>query len=164
MIASAAFVLLFLVLGLAVVFIALGSGPRGARTQLHGQSRAGRRTAVVLTGLVTLAFGVGIPVAVIAANNKNQSHEATGGVELTKFQQKGRSIFAKNCSTCHTLRAANAVGRVGPDLDAIRPPKALVLDAIKNGRARGTGQMPAELVDGEDAKAVAEFVAVTAGR
>lgn len=164
MIATAAFVLLFLIIGLSVVFVAMGGGARGARTQLHGQSRGGRRSALVITGLITLAFGIGIPVAVIAANNKNQSKEATGGVELNDRQQEGRSIFARNCSTCHTLRAANAVGRVGPDLDAIRPPKALVLDAIKNGRARGTGQMPAELVDGEDAQNVADFVAVTAGR
>ena len=164
MIATAAFVLVFLVIGLSVVFIAMGSGPRGARTPQHGQSRGGRRAAFVIAGLVTVAFGIGIPVAVIAANNNDQSKDATGGVKLTDRQQAGRSVFARNCSTCHTLRAANAVGRVGPNLDVIRPPKALVLDAIKNGRARGMGQMPADLVDGQDAQDVADFVAATAGR
>ena len=44
------------------------------------------------------------------------------------------------------------------------PPKALVLDAIENGRASGNGQMAADLVEGEDAEAVAEFVAVVGGQ
>jgi mono/diheme cytochrome c family protein len=56
------------------------------------------------------------------------------------------------------------VGKVGPNLDQLRPPKALILDAIKNGRARGQGQMPAGLVDGQDAQDVADFVAKVAGR
>jgi cytochrome c551 len=38
-----------------------------------------------------------------------------------------------------------------------------VLNAIKFGRARGQGQMPADLVDGQDAQAVAQFIASTAG-
>ena len=57
-------------------------------------------------------------------------------------------MFAKYCATCHTLAASNAVGKVGPNLDMLHPPKGLILDAIKNGRARGQGQMPAGLVDG----------------
>ena len=63
---------------------------------------------------------------------------------------------------CHTLEAANAVAQVGPNLDTLRPTKALVLDAIENGRARGNGAMARNLVIGEDAEDVAEFVA--AGR
>jgi mono/diheme cytochrome c family protein len=164
MIATAAFVLVFLIIGLSVVFVAMGGGARGARERMHGQSRAGRRMAFAITGVVILAFGAGIPAAVIARNNIHQSKQATGGVDLSSFEQDGRAIFARNCSTCHTLKAANAVGRVGPNLDAIRPPKALVLNAIKLGRARGTGQMPADLVDGQDAQKVAAFVAATAGR
>ena len=72
-------------------------------------------------------------------------------------------MFAEKCSTCHTLAASNAVGRVGPNLDNLRPPKGLVLDAIKNGRARGQGQMPAGLIDGSDAQDVAAYIAATAG-
>ena len=89
--------------------------------------------------------------------------QAPGGVDLTAAEVKGRSVFALKCSTCHTLSASNAVGRVGPNLDNLRPPKGLVLDAIKNGRARGQGQMPAGLVDGEDAQNVAAYIAATAG-
>ena len=39
-----------------------------------------------------------------------------------------------------------------------------MLDAIHNGRANGNGQMAADLVEGQDAEAVAEFVAVAGGQ
>ena len=39
-----------------------------------------------------------------------------------------------------------------------------MLDAIENGRARGNGQMAADLVEGEDAEAVAQYVAVAVGQ
>ena len=38
-----------------------------------------------------------------------------------------------------------------------------MLDAVEKGRARGNGNMAANLVEGEDAEAVAEFVAVAVG-
>ena len=85
-------------------------------------------------------------------------------MELTASEEAGRAVFAKYCSTCHTLKASNAVGKVGPNLDVLHPPKGLILDAIANGRARGQGQMPAGLVDGEDAQDVAAYVAAVAGR
>ncbi|WP_354697890.1 hypothetical protein DSM112329_03543 [Paraconexibacter sp. AEG42_29] len=164
MIATAAFVIAFLVVGVTVVALAFGGGPRGARRNLHGQSRSNNRVAITATVLATIAFGAGIPVAVIAANTDNQSKQAPGGVKLSEAQQDGRKVFAKNCSTCHTLKSANAVGKVGPDLDQLRPVAALTLNAIEEGRARGMGQMPAGLIDGEDAKHVASYVAATAGR
>ena len=73
-------------------------------------------------------------------------------------------MFKQHCATCHTLAAANAVGKVGPNLDQLRPPPALIKDAIAKGRARGQGQMPAQLVTGQDANNVAAFVAKVAGR
>jgi cytochrome c551 len=97
-------------------------------------------------------------------NGNDHAKRALGGVDLSASAERGRSTFAKYCATCHTLRGANAVGRVGPNLDALRPPKALVLDAIKKGRARGNGQMPAMLLQGQDATDVADFVAAVAGR
>ena len=38
-----------------------------------------------------------------------------------------------------------------------------MLDAIENGRSSGNGQMPRQVFEGEDAEAVAEFVAVATG-
>ena len=113
--------------------------------------------------IVILAMGVAVPVAIAISNNSHDAHQAPGGVDLNAAEVTGRSVFAQKCSTCHTLAASNAVGRVGPNLDNLRPPKGLVLDAIKNGRARGQGQMPAGLIDGSDAQDVAAYIAATAG-
>jgi len=92
-------------------------------------------------------------------------------VHLTKNEQAGRELFAHTCAVCHTLAAVKAVGRVGPNLDVrvgeeistAEGRKALVLNAIQEGRARGLGQMPALLYQGKEATEVAEFVAAVAG-
>jgi mono/diheme cytochrome c family protein len=165
-IAALLFVLLFLALGIGVVLLALSGGPGGARRRMQQPShgRRGRRGGGLAAAIVILALGVAVPVAIAISDNKHDARQAPGGVDLTAAEVKGRSVFAKRCSTCHTLSASNAVGRVGPNLDNLRPPKGLVLDAIKKGRARGQGQMPAGLVDGADAQNVAAYIAASAGR
>jgi cytochrome c553 len=163
-IASAALIISFLVVGLTVAFLAFGGGPAGARERLQSQTRTGRKIAFTGVAAVVVLFGVAIPILLGINNSENQSTAAPGGIELTEAQVQGRELFAANCATCHSLRAANAVGRVGPNLDTLRPPKELTLDAIKNGRARGRGQMPAALLDEQDARKVADFIARVAGR
>ena len=164
MIGSVAFVLAFLLLGLGTVLLAMRGGPRGAREALHTQTERGRRFNTVVLPILLVVLGAGFPVWVLVANNEEKDRDGPGGVTLTAGEAEGRELFARNCSTCHVLRAANGVGKVGPNLDQLRPPKNLTLDAIAKGRARGQGQMPAELLDGEDATNVAEFVARVAGR
>ena len=83
---------------------------------------------------------------------------------LTAAEKHGRELFGQRCANCHTLKASNAVAQVGPNLDTLRPPENLVLDAIKNGRAPGNGQMAANLVEGEDAEDVAAYVAKAVGQ
>jgi mono/diheme cytochrome c family protein len=165
MIATIAFVLLFVLLGLSIVFVAFGGGATGAREQLlHSQTPLGRKVAFASVAVLVVIFGIALPFVLGVDNADNQSKAAPGGIDLTSAQQHGREVFARNCATCHTLAAAKAVGRVGPNLDQLRPPAVLTLDAIKSGRARGQGQMPAGLIDGQDAKDVASFVAAVAGR
>jgi mono/diheme cytochrome c family protein len=160
---AAIFLAVWVVVGLAIFFVAMRGGPRAARESLYAQSRQGRRVSGTAITVVFLAFGIAIPTLVLAFNGAHKAKVAPGGVRLNAQEAHGRSLFAANCATCHTVRAAHAVGRVGPDLDALRPPAALVLDAIANGRARGGGQMPARLLDGRDAQAVAAFVQAVAG-
>jgi mono/diheme cytochrome c family protein len=83
---------------------------------------------------------------------------------LTEAEKNGRELFGLRCANCHTLKAANAIASVGPNLDELRPTKALVLDAIENGRSRGNGQMAAGLYTGQDADDVASFVAKAVGQ
>jgi mono/diheme cytochrome c family protein len=156
--------LLFVSLGLGVLFIALNGGPAGARRRMGSQTKRTRRIAVINFILAALILGLAIPAAVIATvENRNDIPQANV-TNLTAAEKHGRALFGQRCRTCHTLKAANAVAQVGPNLDQLRPPKNLVLDAIHHGRARGNGQMAADLVEGKDADDVASFVAKAVGQ
>jgi mono/diheme cytochrome c family protein len=166
-----AIVIFWALLGLGVFFVAIRGGPRGAREALHTRSRFGQQ-AVLLAVVVLFAFGITVPALVLAFNGEHKAGVATGGVRLTGREQRGRELFARACAVCHTLAAARAVGRIGPNLDVRvgedisteSGRRALVENAIAEGRARGLGQMPAQLYQGREAKEVAEFVATVAGR
>ena len=163
MVPAASFVIGFVLIGLAVVLIAMRGGPRGARAALHTQDARGRTATTWAIALTCAAFGVAIPAVVLAAGS-DDDQKARGGVELSADQAEGRRLFTYNCGMCHTMKAANTAGRVGPNLDEMRPPKALTLDAIDKGRARGQGQMPGGLLVGDEAEQVASFIEAAAGR
>jgi mono/diheme cytochrome c family protein len=165
-----AFTLFWVLAGLTVFFLAMRGGPRGAREALHTESKVGQRL-ITLGIVVVFAFGLVVPALVLANSGGNRASVAVGGLHLNAEQQHGRLLFGTSCSSCHTLAASNAVGRIGPNLD-IRlgseiateaGRKALVLNAIAEGRARGLGQMPALLYQGRDAEAIADYVAAVAG-
>jgi mono/diheme cytochrome c family protein len=158
------FTLFFITLGVSVLFVALSGGPGGARRRLGSQSRGTRRLALINFILGLLILGLAIPAAVIALDKKRDDDPAANVYNLTKAEEHGRLLFGERCRNCHTLKAANAVAQVGPNLDELRPPKSLVLNAIHNGRARGNGQMAADLVEGQDAEDVASFVAKAVGQ
>ena len=99
-------------------------------------------------GVLVVVLGIAVPAAVIAEVDDRDDDPAAGVYGLTAAEKHGRLVFSERCRNCHTLKAANAVAQVGPNLDDLRPPKGLVLDAIKNGRSRGNGQMAAGLVEG----------------
>ncbi len=161
---AVAFIGIWVALGIAIFLIALGGGPRRARDQLLSlRTRPARRAFAIVVGAVYVGLGIAIPAVVIAGNHgSDQAGQAR--TKLTPSQEHGRELFGRICQQCHTLAEANAVGKVGPDLDKLKPPKALILDAILNGRARGAGRMPAALYQGKDAQDVASFVAAVAGK
>lgn len=159
LVSTIAFVLFWVLLGLAVVLAAMRSGRK--TPLIDSATRGGRRLAAAIAVAAVVIFAIAIPLA-IGLNGDNAAE--AGPVSLSASEQRGRSIFYSRCGQCHELGAAKAVGRVGPNLDVLRPPKALLLDAIDKGRARGMGQMPAQVVEGQEAQDVANFVAKTAGR
>jgi mono/diheme cytochrome c family protein len=81
----------------------------------------------------------------------------TPAFKLKGDEARGKSIFASaGCVSCHTLKAANATGTVGPDLDEAKPDYRLVTARVTNGK----GVMPSfkgQLSDQEIAD-VATFV------
>jgi cytochrome c551 len=162
-----AFFILCAVVAVAV-FLAATGGSR--RETLPGESRLANST-VLLVVVITFAFGLVVPVLVLVKNGESQASTAVG-VHLSSKEVKGRELFVDACAVCHTLKATNSVGRIGPILDKIVPEvagasfkarKALVLSTIVEGRALGLGNMPKRLYEGPQAEAVAEFVAAVAG-
>jgi mono/diheme cytochrome c family protein len=161
---AVAFIGIWIAIGLAIFVIALGGGPRRAREQMLAlRSRPARRAFALVVGAVYVGLGIAIPAVVIAGDH-NSDRAGQARTKLTAAQEHGRELFGRICQQCHTLAEANAVGKVGPNLDKLKPPKALVLDAILHGRARGAGTMPAGLYQGKDAEDVASFVAAVAGK
>jgi mono/diheme cytochrome c family protein len=158
------FVLIWVSLGLGLLLIALSGGPSGALQQLQSQTRASRKAAMVLFVLALLILGIGVPFAVISSVDARDDIPEANVSNLTAAEQHGRELFGQRCTQCHTLAASKSVAQVGPDLDTLRPPEELVLDAIKNGRSRGQGQMAAGLYEGEDAEDVAAYVAKAVGQ
>ena len=157
-----AILLPFLLLGTAVLFVAFSGGPGAAREAYL--TRGGTLFRVVIP-LIYLGLGVAVPAAVIASRG-----EAEGGVgrlrdeSLSSEDMRGKDLFQQNCSSCHNLDAVNARGVTGPDLDELgQLDRRRVLNAIRTG-GTGQGRMPAGLLDGPDAQAVAGYVAKVAGK
>jgi mono/diheme cytochrome c family protein len=87
---------------------------------------------------------------------------------------RGAVLFNERCSGCHSLDAANAYGSKpegqiqggertnGPDFNVRKESRDDVLFAIRNGGFSGA-IMPANIVVGEDAEAVADFLAEYSG-
>lgn len=113
--------------------------------------------AAALVALTVLATGCG-----------------TEGLPDEGNASRGKEVFKGDgqCGSCHTLADAGTPGKVGPNLDnAFAGARedgfnkstiaAVVLDQIYYPTA-GSG-MPAKLVEGEDAEAVAAYVAEVAG-
>jgi mono/diheme cytochrome c family protein len=173
--AVALFSAFWAVLGIVVFFAAARGGPAGARETLQTQTRGGRRALAAIFVVVYIGFGAVIPLVFLAGNKANASSQIAG-VKLTSADKTGRELFGAHCGVCHTLAAANAVGKVGPNLDTIQPSQDLVLKTIANGcfqnpppldsatTCLGQGTMPPVIVQGRQAQEVASFVAKVAGK
>ena len=93
------------------------------------------------------------------------------GISVSKSEPeyKGAQLFAANCSGCHTLSASGSQGTgnrgtrtQGPNLDQRKEPIESALFAIENGGYSGA-IMPQNIVVGDEADAVARFVAKYSG-
>ena len=176
MLAVLLFAAFWVLLGLGVFFLGVRGGPRAAADSLTPRPGSYRtRRALGWVCVITyIAFGILIP-ALFLVGNHNQANAQVGGVKLTAADKHGREVFGERCGLCHTLAAANAVGKVGPNLDVIQPTFQLTLHTIQHGCVQnapqgsqqaclGYGTMPADVVQGTDARDVARFVSKVAGK
>jgi cytochrome c551 len=157
-----AFLVPFVLLGVAVVFIAFSGGPSAAR---EAYLTKGGRLFRVTIPLIYVVFGVGVPAVVLA--NKGEAAGGTGALKseaLSPKLERGKTLFTQQCKSCHSLAAVNARGVTGPNLDRIgEVTPERILNAIRLG---GTGQdrMPKGLLEGTEAREVADYVAEVAGK
>jgi len=112
-----------------------------------------------------LAF-LAAAAAVVLAGCGSTGMVAAGGDVGT-----GKTLFQQNCASCHTLADANATGAVGPNLDeAFGMPgkqgfeQSTIRDVVRGQIAYASPPMPRDLVTGEQADAVAAYVAQVAGQ
>jgi mono/diheme cytochrome c family protein len=159
------FLIPWLLIGIGVIFVAFTGGPAGAREAYMTRGRTFFKIAIPL---VYIGLGVAIPAIVLADRGERAGNDVVLSQEKVRDQsadfQKGRTLFIENCAACHNLNAVNARGVTGPDLDKIgKLTPDRVLSAIRIG---GTGQnrMPAGLLQGKNAQAVAEYVSKVAGQ
>jgi mono/diheme cytochrome c family protein len=95
--------------------------------------------------------------------------------EDDRTAHRGAVLFNERCSGCHSLEAANAYGSKpegqlqggertnGPNFNVRKESRDDVLFAIRNGGFSGA-IMPANIVVGEDAEAVADFLSEYSGK
>ena len=157
-----AFLLPFVLLGVAILFVAFSGGPEAAREAYRTHGNRGFR---ILFPLLYVLLGLVVPALILAG--RGQATGGTGALQNEKLSgeaQHGKLLFRQQCASCHTLAAVNARGVTGPDLDRIGEMTVQrVVGAIRNG-GTGQGRMPAGLLEGEEAKAVAEYVTKVAAR
>jgi mono/diheme cytochrome c family protein len=96
------------------------------------------------------------------------------GIELAKDDPnyEGAQLFVENCAGCHTLSVAGTEGSAtevhsrerkdGPNFNERKEDKESVLYAIRNG-GFSSSPMPQNLLTGDEAEKVAEFVAKYSG-
>ena len=157
-----AFLAPFVLLGIGVIYVAFSGGPGRAREAYL--TRGGR---FFMFAIILIYVGLGLAVPALVIGDRDPAEGATSSLQEEKASEdleEGKELFRQTCASCHTLAAANARGVTGPNLDEIgEMTPERVETAIKVG---GTGQkrMPAALLEGEDAEAVANYLSEVAGQ
>lgn len=162
-------------LSVAVAWGASSGRLGGLTNALETQTPVGRKVINSLLVFFYVGCGIVLPVVILVGNHDSASAHV-GGIKLTAGEREGRTLFGEHCAVCHTLAAASAIGKTGPNLDVLKPPASLVLHTIQNGCLQspsaseaaqqtclGYGTMPADVVQGRQAQEVADFVAKVAG-
>jgi mono/diheme cytochrome c family protein len=118
------------------------------------------------------------PVALVCLLAAALAAGCGGEVSVPEDQttaRRGAELFYERCSGCHSLDAANSYGSKapgalqggertnGPNFNVRKVGQQDALYAIRNGGFSGA-IMPANIVVGEDAEAVAEFLERYSGK
>ena len=118
---------------------------------------------------VRAALGAAVPIALAVAVG------CGGEIKVERADRTGAELFYERCSGCHSLEVANSYGSKtpgetkpgertnGPDFNTRKEKRDDILFAIRNGGFSGA-IMPANIVVGEQAEKVADFVVKYSGK
>lgn len=124
-------------------------------------SRAARPGGAVALVFAALVFAAGIIVGRHTAPQTQASADAPAAT-VAASPAAGKVVFASaGCGACHTLAAAGASGKVGPNLDDAKPDAAHVVDVVTHGKG-GMPPYKGRLTD-EQIRDVAAYVAQASG-
>src|SRR5690625_3229449 len=104
--------------------------------------------------LMVVLLGSIIVLGACGGGGDSDNDNETGDGGNTDDVAAAEEIYKKNCSSCH---GADLAGGAGPELDKIGSEMSAdeILDVIENGK----GSMPPGLISGDDATAVADWLA-----
>jgi mono/diheme cytochrome c family protein len=122
------------------------------------------KRSIVIFGIFAAICLLALPYWALQAKG---GEEASPAGSVPAADREGLELFETNCGACHTMAAAGTDGVIGPNLDqllatgpgdeaTIKSNRDRVSSAIVNGVG---GRMPRGILQGAQAKAVAEFVA-----
>ena len=97
------------------------------------RTKVGRRVGVGIAGLALLA-ALAAPAAL--GHRSAAPAPMIGTKPATKAQiAAGKAAFSTTCAACHTLKAAGALGNIGPNLDKVAGAlsEAILIKAITKG-------------------------------
>ena len=116
-------------------------------------ARLSTATQIAL-GALTIALVAMILILLLGGDEKTAA--PAGSTADANADPEAVATFQQTCGECHTLSAAGTDGDVGPVLDDYAYDRTRVLNTIANGV---DGRMPAGLLEGAEAEAVAELIA-----
>ena len=95
----------------------------------------------------------------------------TGGMSKGGDAATGKALFIQKCGSCHTMADAATQGKVGPNLDDAFGfdkkqgyEESTIQQVVRDQIELASPPMPANLVTGSNADAVAAYVAQVAGK
>jgi mono/diheme cytochrome c family protein len=122
------------------------------------------RVRAKIVGTITILLALAVAVGACGS--------ATNQVAKSSPYYRGSVLFSEHCSGCHTLSTVGAEGSAtsiknrvptnGPNFNIRKENPEQVLYAIRNGGFSGA-IMPENIVLGDDAKAIAAFLAHYSG-
>ncbi|WP_026694399.1 cytochrome c551 [Peribacillus kribbensis] len=102
--------------------------------------------------MIMLLLGTSLALSACGGSNDNSNGRKSGTNETAAGSAE--DLFQSSCSSCH---GGNLKGGFGPALNQVgsKYSEAEIENIIQNGK----GQMPAHILKGDDAKAVAGWLA-----